>query len=122
MNQPTHADKRLRFSVLITTTFPAVHCWPACPHEDVAFLRTPHRHLFSVTMWVPVTHADRDVEFIRLKRTVDEFIDTNYREQDLGRRSCEMIATDLLSFFGASRVRVMEDGENGAEVELCQEQ
>ena len=50
--------------VVVKTTFSALHAWPECPYEDVAFLRTPHRHVFYVTMKIQTTE-DRELEFIR---------------------------------------------------------
>ena len=103
--------------VFITGTFPAVHCWPDCPFEEVSFLKTPHRHLFHYRMEKRVYHNDRDVEFFMFKNEVDSFIRGNLWNQDLGAMSCEMIATKLLEIFKACKVEISEDGENGAVVQ-----
>jgi hypothetical protein len=103
--------------IVVRTRFEAIHSWPECPHEDVAFLRHPHRHEFHVEMKVPVHHDDRDVEFIMAKRDLEACIKQNWQGQDLGRMSCEQMAERLLMFFSAaSSCSVFEDGENGAEV------
>jgi len=104
--------------IIINTQFDAIHCWPDCTHKDVMFLRDPHRHIFHVTMKVPVVHDNRDVEFIRFKRSVEGHILLNYKGKDLGSMSCEMLCKDLHNVYPETTyVSVMEDGENGAEVE-----
>jgi len=101
--------------VIIKTSFPAVHSWPGCPFDDVAFLRTPHRHVFHVTVKFLVYHNDRDIEFIRKKIEIDAFL-LSYKNKDLGMTSCEMLCEQIQGTFGADYVSVFEDDENGAEL------
>ena len=100
--------------IFITTTFSAVHCWPDCPFDEVVFLQSPHRHLFHVRMEKEVFHDNRDVEFIMFKNKVEDWIKTNYCYKNLGHKSCEMMARQLMEVFDCDLVEVSEDGENGA--------
>jgi hypothetical protein len=103
--------------VVIKTQFAALHRWKDCPLDEVVYLRDYHRHVFHVVMKFDVSHSDRDIEFIMKKEEVEAHIKTQYIEvKYLGSLSCEMIAEDLLTCFGASFVSVFEDDENGAEV------
>ena len=105
--------------VFINTEFEGIHNYPEAP-EEVAFLRNDHRHMFKVYVEITVTHDDRDLEFILLKRFVNEQL----KERDLDYKSCEMIANEILKSvkekYGPLReykVIVSEDGENGAIVD-----
>lgn len=108
--------------VFCTLQFEGIHCWPNCPIEEVAYLRSPHRHIFHVKAYKQVFHDDRDVEFIWLKHRIQEYLDTWLTQSehtsaavyDLGPMSCEMIANQLIDEFGLSRCEVSEDNENGA--------
>lgn len=105
--------------VWCTLQVEGTHNWPGCPFDEVAYLRDPHRHVFHVKAYVPVTHSDRDVEFIMLKHKIRGYFESEYwnHEQSLlvfGPKSCEMIAQELIQQFGLSRCEVSEDGENGA--------
>ena len=112
----------------MTTSFEGVHCYPSAP-EGVEFLRVPHRHIFGVRLEVEVYHDDRELEFILLKRKVNnwfEAIQTNNVWQ-MGAMSCEMVATQLIKFLQKDlekgneryfKVTIDEDGENGAVVEV----
>jgi len=106
----------MKIQVVIKTQFPAIHCWRACPLDEVSFLRDPHRHVFHAVLKFAVTHTDRDIEFISMKNKVEDFIQTRFYNQDLGTTSCEDIAVYLLKEFGAVFVSIFEDNENGAEV------
>ncbi len=107
----------MKVNVIIKTEFEAVHCWPDCPLEAVSFLRNKHRHIFKVTCKAGVTHTNRDIEFIMLKRAVEQYLRSTYDKKDIGGMSCEMICKDLLDAFPVlNYVCVEEDGENGAEV------
>ena len=101
--------------VWITTQFESLHHWPDAP-DIVGFLRHPHRHVFHVKLAMLVTHDDRDVEFILLKKQVSLYLESQYGG-NAGQSSCEMIAKRLMTQFGAEWVEVSEDGENGARVE-----
>jgi len=109
-----------RVFVIVKSAFEAVHSWPECPIDEVAFLRHPHRHIFHVTVKIEVSHDDRDVEFIVFKRKVNEYLEAFYSGKDIGRESCEMIAKEIISYFSEKysihSVSVFEDNENGAEV------
>jgi hypothetical protein len=106
----------MRTLVCIKTQFEAIHCWPDCPIEEVKFLRTPHRHIFHVKMKWLVSHANREIEFIEMKRKVNKFLRETWDGADMGKTSCESFAISLLSLFNADFVSVYEDDENGAEV------
>lgn len=113
----------MKTSIWITDQFTRLHHWPGAP-DDVAFLRHPHRHVFHVTVWIKVTHEDRDVEFFQAKRVLAkamaELDDPNL--EFVTETSCEQYAHQILlhmqqDYPSTFRVAVSEDGENGAEVE-----
>ena len=104
--------------IVIRTQFQAMHRSPECPIEEASFLRYPHSHIFHVEVKIPVTHSDRDKEFIVEKRKLDNFLRLLAgADKDLGRTSCEDICDKIKEEMGyASMISVFEDGENGAEV------
>lgn len=101
--------------IIVKTEFAAIHSWPECPIEEVSFLRNPHRHVFHIVLKKEVTHNDRDIEIIQLKNCIHEFLE-QYRNKDMGRKSCEDLAEELITKFNAVYVSVLEDNENGAEI------
>lgn len=110
-----------RTIVFCRTRFEGFHHWPGAP-EEVRFLRALHRHEFHVELGVEVTHDDRDVEFILLKRKLDQTISMMQRRQGVETWSCETWAKQILETARAwGRLfycEVSEDGENGARVEM----
>lgn len=100
-------------TVFCTTQFEGFHRWPDAP-DEVAFLRERHRHIFHVRLEVEVNHDDRNIEFILLKRRLDEHIAGNLRRVNTSTWSCETWARDIAEAFDAVRVEVSEDGENGS--------
>ncbi len=82
----------------VETQFEALHCWPECPYDDVAFLKNKHRHMVYVTVRIS-TDTDREIEFFMFKRSVDATIDNLFgseRLKDIGTRSMEIVANELL--------------------------
>lgn len=121
----------MRTEVFCTLQVEGTHNWPGCPFDEVAYLRDPHRHMFHIKAYKLVTHSDRDVEFIMLKRKIQNYIFGHYwayhvdkedrittRICEFGAKSCEMLAEELINKFDLSRCEVNEDGENGAIVTL----
>lgn len=102
--------------VVVNLQFEATHCWPECPIPEVAFLRHPHRHIFFITAKKDVKHNDRDVEIIQLKRTIQQFLKNRFKNNDMGRTSCEDLCELLINIFNLSYCQVLEDNENGAEI------
>jgi len=110
--------------IIVRTQFEGIHCYPNAP-EEVAFLKNPHRHMFHVEAEIEVFHDDRELEFIIVKRKLDEFLASF---KDINSGSCEMIACKIQSFIKKTypyynnmgkteryvNVKVFEDGENGA--------
>lgn len=113
---------KITSEVYCTLEVEGIHNWPGCPFDEVAYLRVPHRHMFHIKAYKLVTHSDRDVEFIMLKRQIKEYLVNAYADRDnenmlmcfFGAMSCEMIAQELIEKFELSRCEVSEDGENGA--------
>ena len=102
-------------AIVMRFTFEGVHSWPGAPQTvREKYLAHPHRHLFHVEAVKAVSHAERDIEIIALKNSMQRFCVEN-----LGGphdHSCETMALTLLTHFGLQRCRVLEDNENGAEV------
>lgn len=123
----------------IQTRFEALHRWPD-PPKEVYFLKFPHRHMFHVTVWVEQFHTERDVEYILFKRWLDELLhQCAVDPASVLDWSCEMwaevICKSVVQKFEQEqvesrgegltqqdarriKVEVLEDGENGALVEM----
>lgn len=107
----------MSINIIINTKFSAIHFWPDCEIEEVDYLRYPHRHEFHVKVKAPVTHDNRDIEFIQLKNKIDKWLSDHWDKQNLKQKSCEMMCKELMFHFPKlTYVRVMEDNENGAEL------
>lgn len=121
--------EKVKKTIFVNTSFEGVHNYPSAP-EGVEFLRTPHRHMFGVYIEVEVYHDDRELEFILLKRSVNNWIKNKQNEfgtWQMGAMSCEMVANWLIENVKEELPRgneryikaiVDEDGENGAVVEV----
>lgn len=105
----------MQAGIIVNLRVEGVHCWPECTFPEVVFLKSPHRHVFHVQAKKTVSHLDRDIEIIMLKRKIQNHLLAKFNG-DFGSMSCEMIAEHLLNTFGLNYCSVLEDGENGAEV------
>ena len=56
--------------IWVTFRREGIHCYPAAATDpklntageyDVAFLASPHRHIFHFRVWIDVWHSDRDI-------------------------------------------------------------
>ena len=109
----------MKLLVIAKLRVEGIHAWRDCPLKEVAFLRHPHRHEFHITCTKAVTHGDRDVEIIMLKRAVAKHLADLYGTPcDFGTQSCEQIAAGLFRHFELDSCEVLEDGENGGLVLL----
>lgn len=108
-----------RTEIIISDSFEAFHNWPDAP-EEVLFLRSLHRHIFTVRVGIPVSHHHRQREFFIEKRKLAEVLLPFVGSES--QTSCEMFAESIMgSIDGARWVEVFEDGENGARVEETEE-
>jgi hypothetical protein len=114
--------------IFVTFQKEGIHCYPSAlidanlatgDEYDVSFLGTPHRHIFHFNVAIQVFHNDRDLEFIQVKRWLENL----YRGTlELNHKSCEMIADDLYLAISNRypdrdiHITVSEDGENGATI------
>lgn len=85
---------------------------------DVSHLASRHMHYFYFKVWVEVNHANRDIEFIQLRRWLEGLYDSHALE--LNNKSCEMLSDDLYQIVSAKypdveiRIDVSEDNINGS--------
>lgn len=108
-------------NIIINTQVEGVHHWPACDIKEVEFLKHPHRHIFHICAKKEVSHDDRDIEIIELKRKINEFLYNNWFQPSENTHqflsmSCEEIAKSIFNQFKLDYCSVLEDGENGAEI------
>ena len=111
--------------IWVTFQREGIHCFPAAANDpklaDVAFLASPHRHIFHFRVAIDVFHDDRELEFIQFKRWLEALYVNTVLQLDY--KSCEMIADDLYTQIAAKYpnrdvwIEVSEDGENGCYVE-----
>lgn len=104
--------------VWCTNEIEMIHHYPEAP-VDVKFLSNPHRHMFKTKVEIEVTHNNRDIEFIQLKRDIDDMLKTFKSSHDGTSFSCEVLADKLYYWLENSypdrkiAISVSEDGENG---------
>jgi hypothetical protein len=116
--------------IFVTFQKEGIHCYPAAATDpalatggwdDVSFLGTPHRHMFHFRVQISVTHNDRDIEFIQMKRWLERMYQDGTLQ--LNYQSCEMMAEALAEKIQERfpkrflKIEVSEDGENGAILE-----
>jgi hypothetical protein len=117
--------KSAQKKIWVTFQREGIHCYPAAAADpnlaDVAFLASPHRHIFHFRVAIDVFHDDRELEFIQFKRWLESLYVNTVLQLDY--KSCEMIADDLYTQIAAKYpnrdvwIEVSEDGENGCSVE-----
>jgi hypothetical protein len=125
----TRIMSKAKRMIWVTFQKEGIHAYPAAATDpalatgdeyDVAFLGTPHRHIFHFTVVIQVVHNDRDIEFIQFKRWLENQYSTGILE--LNNKSCEMISDDLYQTIATRypdrdiEITVSEDGENGATI------
>ena len=110
----------MKTNVIVKLQIEGVHQWLGCNIPEVMFLANEHRHVFYITCKKEVSHNDRDIEIICLKRNITKYLLDTYSKNgivcDFGSQSCEMIAHEITDKFSLAYCSVMEDNENGAEV------
>lgn len=109
------------------------HCFPEAATDpllatkdeyDVSHLSLRHMHYFFIKVWIEVTHLNRQIEFIQLRRWLNNLYGNGVL--DLNSKSCEMIAEDLYLQLANKypdcdiRIDVSEDNINGAFIEFDQ--
>jgi hypothetical protein len=120
--------KKKNMMIAVTFQKEGIHCYPQAltdpklatgNADDVSFLGYPHRHIFYFKVKIQVFEEDRDLEFIQVKRQLENWYNTNTLQLDY--KSCEMISDDLAlkiqdTWPGRNvEIHVYEDNENGSE-------
>ena len=107
--------------VYITTQTEFIHQYKDAP-DEVFYLRNLHRHIAHIKIKIQVFDNDREIEFIMLKHSIDNFIRTNLTDK-FNNISCEQLSELLLDYiitnYGTNReveIIVSEDNENGSEL------
>lgn len=124
-------------AIIVKFQVEALHAWPGVKDhpelkDRVGFLQFPHRHIFHFKAVKKVSHADRDIEIIDLKRMMIHYLLSKYGKNpvgldndpnpykshcDFGAQSCEMLGAELVQKFMLHSCEVLEDNENGAVVD-----
>lgn len=112
-----------RALIQVRTSFEGYHCWPEAP-EEVAFLRSEHRHVFGITAKISVFNYERELEFIMVQHRIEEFLHSvNFPKSASCESMAYAIASHLKELYGFHRyveVLVDEDGENGSIIILTE--
>jgi hypothetical protein len=88
---------------------------------DVSHLANNHMHYFNFKVWVEVTHSNRDIEFIQLRRWLLDLYDSKIIIAN--HKSCEMMSNDLYNTMKYRypsqeiRIDISEEGINGSYTE-----
>lgn len=106
------------------------HCFPEAATDpqyktndiyDVSHLGTRHMHYFNFKVWVEVTHENRQIEFIQLRRWIETLYSSGSLE--LSNQSCEMMSDALYEKLSEKypgmeiRIDISEEGINGSYTE-----
>ena len=110
-------------SIVVKFDIEGYHKWPTAP-EVYKELRSKHGHIFHFECFIPVKGANRDLEFLAVRRELREAIVVSYGKEptDFRGMSCEHLADSIVctvkNKYGIlpTRVVVMEDLFVGAEL------
>lgn len=112
-------------TIIIKTDHEFVHRYAKAP-ADVDFLRSWHRHRLYITVEMEVFHEERELEFIMVRRALDNAITDGTIDLNYVEKSCETVCKEICAFlcesYGSRRmiVTAMEDNENGGKYyHLC---
>lgn len=89
--------------------------------DDVRHLGLKHMHYFNFKVWVEVSHNNRQIEFIQLRRWIENLYSTGTLELD--HQSCEMLSDALYEKLSERypgmeiRIDISEEGINGSYTE-----
>lgn len=129
MEQRQRIKDKAKRTIWVTFQKEGIHRYPAAESDpnlktgdeyDVSFLGFPHRHIFHFKVGVQVFHNDRDIEFIQLKRWLENLYSQGILELDY--KSCEMMSDDLYEQIATRypdrdiTIDVSEDNENGCHI------
>lgn len=90
------------------------HRYPNAP-AWCDYLSHRHRHVFVIRCRFEVTHNNREIEINDKQLHIEQHLNERYGKQcEFDDMSCEDIAEELMNFFNASQVTVLEDGYGGA--------
>jgi len=109
-------------NIIVQLQIEGVHFWKNCDLKDVDYLKYLHRHTFHIKVAKAVTHNDRDIEIIKFKTDIRAYLLTNFYDHvfklcNFKNMSCEDIAELIYNEFDCAGVQVLEDNENGAEIQ-----
>ena len=88
---------------------------------DVSHLGFRHMHYFNFKVWVQVTHENRQIEFIQMRRWIEDLYSKGILELD--NQSCEMMSDALYEklidrYPGMEiKIDISEEGINGSYTE-----
>lgn len=109
----------MKTNIVITLQVEGQHRWESCSIPEMAFLKDFHRHIFYLEIEKSIENLDREIEIIKFKREVSDYIQSKFYDGQLGmcnfgNMSCEQIGVLLLEVFHLYAVTVKEDNENGS--------
>lgn len=109
----------MKTNIVVKLQVEGMHRWLGCNIIEVMFLKSYHRHIFHIRCELAVIDLDREVEIIKLKREIQDYLKRNYFDESLGMcdfkgMSCEQIGQDLLLAYNLHSCEVLEDNENGS--------
>ncbi len=111
----------MNIEILVKLQVEGLHFFPNASKifPEVSYLEEPHRHLFYIECTFPVTHTERDKEFLIVRREILSHLNSEFYDEELNLlnfkgMSCESIALHLLKQFELNKCIVSEDNENAA--------
>ena len=105
--------------IVVNITAEGVHQWKDCNIKEVEYLLNLHRHNFYINVKKEVSHDDRDIEIIKFKKQIINYLHKRFwnlelQLLDFQLLSCEQMAKIIYKEFDCYSVEVLEDNENGA--------
>ena len=64
--------------ILVNLQVEGVHSWSSCNITQVSYLKNIHRHQFYIRVEKSVSHTDRDIEIIKFKREIKQYLINKY--------------------------------------------